>query len=396
MNPDAVSVSLNLLALLGTGAYLLGQMGWREPTPLSIRLAVFLSLVMALFSVRAVQWWVHFPWLVRMEEGLAAFIPLFALFLAEGMLRRHAPAWMKIALVIGAIVVATIAVFRPREMQAEFAVVLGSFIVIGLLMIAILLLTRRRRSLSPGENDAISTFFAGLLLSLPVGATDFLAAAGVTKVQASGLALLIFVTFASRVTAHGGGGLSAFWEILWIVAGTVLAYVVLGFVGGWPEGAAIIQTLSILFGVLLAFRIIQYARDQRRRSDRQLLWRAFAEAPIESLEAFLNVITSVPAFRRAKVLEGPAVAEYDHDGLRAAFAADLVISTQDTRRKSAAEFQQLDVIFDQHEATHAVLVRANPLALLLVNMPRVGAGVDVEVQLGVLARLASRVEHSHA
>ena len=396
MNSDAVSVALNVLALIGTGAYLLGQMAWREPTPLSIRLAALLSLLMALFSVRAVQWWIHYPWLVRIEEATAAFIPLFALFLAEGMLRRHAPGWLKIALVIGAPVVAGIAIFRPREMQAEFAVVLGGFMVGGLLMIAILLLARKRRSVSPGENDAISTFFTGLLLALPVGATDFLAAAGVTSIRASGLALLVFVTFASRVTSHGGGGRSALLEVIWIMAATALGYAVLGFVTGWPEGPAIVQTVSLLFGLLLTFRIIQYARDQRRRSDRQQLWQAFAQAPTESLEAFLNMIMSVPAFQRSKVLEGRTLSEYDHDRLRAAFAADPVISTQDTRRKSEPEFQQLDVIFDQHESTHAVLVRAQPLALLLVNMPRVGAGVDVDVQLGVLAKLASRVGVANA
>ena len=396
MNADAVSVTLNVLALIGTGAYLLGQMGWREPTPLSVRLASLLSLLMALFGVRAVQWWIHYPWLVRLEEALAAFIPLFALFLAEGMLRRHAPAWLKITLVIGAPIVAAMALLRPRDMQAAFAVILGGFLVGSLLVIAVLLLTRRRSSVSPGENDAISAFFTGLLLCLPVGATDFLAAAGVSSVRASGLALLIFVTFASRVTSHGGGGLSALGEVLWIVAATALAYGVLGFVTGWPEGPAIVQTISILFGLLLTFRIIQYARDQRRRSDRQLLWRAFAEAPTESLEAFLNMIMSVPAFQRSKVLEGRTLADYDHDRLRAAFAADPVISTQDTRRKTESEFQQLDVIFDQHESTHAVLVRASPLALLLVNMPRVGAGVDVDVQLGVLAKLASRVGAANA
>ena len=73
-----------------------------------------------------------------------------------------------------------------------------------------------------------------------------------------------------------------------------------------------------------------------------------------------------------------------------------MISTADTRRKSAPEFQQLDVIFDKHQATHAVLIRATPLALLLVNMPRVGAGVDVDVQLGVLAKLATQIRPSHA
>jgi hypothetical protein len=73
-----------------------------------------------------------------------------------------------------------------------------------------------------------------------------------------------------------------------------------------------------------------------------------------------------------------------------------VISAGDVRQQSASELQQLDVIFDQHEATHAVLVRKTPLALLLVNMPRVGAGVDAEVQLAVLAKLATQIAAPHA
>jgi hypothetical protein len=396
MTAGTVSVTLNILALVGAGAYLLGQMSWREPTPLGVRLGSLLGLFVALVGVRAVQWWVHYPWLVRLEEALAAFIPLFSLVVAEGMLRRHAPGWLKLAVVSGSMIVGLGALLRPAELRAQFAMVLGSFLIGALIVIGVLLLARRRSSISPGENDAISTFFAGLLLALPVAATDFLAAAGVAQIRASGLSLLVFVFFVSRVTSMGGGGTAAFGEFLWTIAGTTVAYVALGFVTGWPEGIAIAQISSVLFGLLLVFRIVQYARDQRRRSDRQLLWHAFAEAPTESLEAFLGTILSAPAFQRARVLEGKALAEYDHDRLRAAFAADPVISTQDTRRKSAPEFQQLDVIFDQYESTHAVLVRAAPLALLLVNMPRVGAGVDVGVQLEVLARLASRVGPAHA
>jgi hypothetical protein len=394
MNPADVSLTLDVLALIGAGAYVIGQWGWREATPVSIRLASLLTLLMALVAMRITRRLLDFPFTVRIEEGVAAFIPLFALVLAEGMMRRHAPGLLKLLMVIGSIAVAAGALLRTNEMQANFASVLGGYLIFGLLAVSLLLASRRRGSLSPGENIAISAFFGGLLFALPLGATDFLAMAKLIPIGVGGLALIVFLFFASHVTSEGSGGLSALGELFWALIAASVTYAALGFVRGWPEGVAQVQTAAIIIALLLVFRIVLHVREQRKARARQTLWRAYASAPSDSLEAFLNTVLSADEFKRAQLLEGRALADYDHDRLRRAFAADPVISARDIRRARAPEFEQLDVIFDQHQATHAVIVRAHPLAMLLVNRPRVGAGTEVDVQLAVLARLAKQIPPS--
>jgi hypothetical protein len=89
---------------------------------------------------------------------------------------------------------------------------------LSLAAIAALLATRDRSSLSRAENDAISALFVGLIFALPLAATDFLAAAGVSQVRAGGLGLLVFIFAVARVTAHGGGGWGVLSELFWTVA----------------------------------------------------------------------------------------------------------------------------------------------------------------------------------
>jgi hypothetical protein len=195
---------------------------------------------------------------------------------------------------------------------------------------------------------------------------------------------------------EGSGGLAAISEFAWAVIAGAVTYVALGFVSGWPADADRIQLAAIILALLLTFRIVQYVREHRKARARQTLWQAFARAPTDNLEMFLDMILSAEEFEKAQLLQGAALVDYDHDRLRRLFADTPVISAGDVRQQSASELQQLDVIFDQHEATHAVLVRKTPLALLLVNMPRVGAGVDAEVQLAVLAKLATQIAPPHA
>ncbi|HEV7693678.1 MAG TPA: hypothetical protein VGO52_22780 [Hyphomonadaceae bacterium] len=396
MNTGAVRLTLDLLALLGAGAYVFGQIGWRRPTPVSIRLTALLLLLMVLVAMRIAHTTLPFLWMVRIEEAVAAFVPLFALVLAEGMMRRHAPGAVKLALAVGSTAVATGALLRPLEAQAGFATVLGIYLIGALLAVCIVLAARRRTSLSLGENSAISAFFCGVLFALPFGATDFLATMQVIPAGVGSLALLVFLFFASHVTVEGSGGLAAISEFAWAVIASIVTYGALGFVSGWPDEMDGIQLAAIILALLLTFRIVQYVREHRKARARQTLWQAFARAPVNNLEMFLDMILSAEEFEKAQLLQGPALADYDHDRLRRLFADTPVISAGDVRQQSASELQQLDVIFDQHEATHAVLVRKTPLALLLVNMPRVGAGVDAEVQLAVLAKLATQIAPPHA
>src|SRR5690348_17049641 len=117
MSTAAVRLALDLLALLSAGAYVFGQIGWRRPTPVSIRLTALLLLLITLVALRIAHRTLAFEWTVKIEEAVAAFVPLFALVLAEGMMRRHSPGVLKLLVAFGSTAIAIAALLRPPEAQ---------------------------------------------------------------------------------------------------------------------------------------------------------------------------------------------------------------------------------------------------------------------------------------
>jgi hypothetical protein len=391
MESSAASIALNLLAFIGAGAYVLGQTNARGASAVDQRLGALFTVLMSLVGVRALRWWLEVEALRRVEETLAAVLPLFALFLAEGLLRRHAPAWLKKAIAIGAAIFMLAAVLRPTSLAPLFAYALGTFVSLALISLAVFLAARDRASLSAGENDAISALFVGLIIAVPLGATDFLAGAGVSPIRAGGLGLLVFILAVARVTAHGGGGLSVVEEVFWAALAAALSYIVFIFVFGAPPSFAALTLFALIAALVLTFRIVQYVRELREARSRSSFWRAFAEAPADDLDTFLDRMLDAPELQRAHLIEGAALAGYDQAALLRGFDRGPVLSIAEARAWGAGALEQLNVLFDEQEATHVILVTREPLRLLFVNLPRVGAGPDVDLQLQLLAKLAGQV-----
>ena len=74
----------------------------RDPrSPLTKRLLVMLGIIASLFLVRGAAWWTGSVWLDRLSMVPAALVPLGALIVTEGILRRHAQRIAKIVAVAG-------------------------------------------------------------------------------------------------------------------------------------------------------------------------------------------------------------------------------------------------------------------------------------------------------
>jgi hypothetical protein len=390
MNADAASVALNLLALIGAGAYVLSQWGVRENTPVDVRFSALFLLLMCLIGVRAARWALGDQGLRHGEEALAAFVPLFALFLAEGLMRRHAPKPLKQIFTFGGTLIAILALLRPAALASQFAILLGAFVAASLAAIMLLLALRQRSALAPAENAAIGALTIALLVALPLAATDFLAAAGMVPVRAGGVAFLVIVFAAARVAAVGGGGFRAVTDLFWSIAAAALAFITLALALDFPQDVNSVRLFCVLTALVLVFRIVQYGREQRAARRSASLWRMLAEAPSDNLDAFLARMLGAPQLERARLLASPDLAEYDQAILRNAFAAHAVINRTEARTLEPGAREQFDIILDTFEATHAIMVSVAPLRLVLVNMPRVGAGPDTELQLQVLAKLAAQ------
>jgi len=92
MGPSVMADSIvNLSAAIGIATAMIA-LSRRDPRgPLTRRLMFVLGLAAVLFLLRGIAWSSGSAWLDRLALLPAASVPLGALVLTEGMLRRHAP-----------------------------------------------------------------------------------------------------------------------------------------------------------------------------------------------------------------------------------------------------------------------------------------------------------------
>jgi hypothetical protein len=101
-------------------------------SPLTTRLLLALGVVALLFLVRGAAWWTGSAWLDRMSMIPAALIPLGALIVTEGILRRHAPRAVKIAVVVGGIGLGLGGVLAMEGFSTLYSLSLSLFQLAGL------------------------------------------------------------------------------------------------------------------------------------------------------------------------------------------------------------------------------------------------------------------------
>ena len=125
----------------------------RDPrSPLTLRLLLLLGVVALLFFARGIAWWTGSALLDRLSLIPAALLPLGALIVTEGILRRHAPRAAKIAALAGAVVIGVGGVFGLESYTRPYAIALAIFQLAGFVVCAWLLATRDRTSLLASEN----------------------------------------------------------------------------------------------------------------------------------------------------------------------------------------------------------------------------------------------------
>ena len=146
MTPGVTADSIvNLCGAIGVSVAMVA-LHRRDPRiPLTRRLLFLLGVVAVLFFTRGVAWWTESEWLDWLSLIPAALVPLGALIVTEGILRRHAPRAVKIVAVLGAILLGLGAVFRPEQFATAYSIALSLFQFAGFLVCAWLLAMRDRR-----------------------------------------------------------------------------------------------------------------------------------------------------------------------------------------------------------------------------------------------------------
>ena len=153
MTPEMIADSIvNLCGAIGLGVAMV-TLYRRDPrSPLTRRLLVALGIIALLFLVRGTAWWSGSGVLDNLSMIPAALIPLGALLVTEGILRRHAPRPAKIVILTGGIVLGLAGAVGSERFAAPFAVLLALFQLGGFAICAWLLAARDRTTLMASEN----------------------------------------------------------------------------------------------------------------------------------------------------------------------------------------------------------------------------------------------------
>jgi hypothetical protein len=92
MSTGAIADSIvNLCGAIGLAVAMMTFYRRDPRSPLTHRLLVALGVIAALFLIRGAAWWTGSVVLDRLSVLPASLIPLGALIVTEGILRRHAP-----------------------------------------------------------------------------------------------------------------------------------------------------------------------------------------------------------------------------------------------------------------------------------------------------------------
>ncbi len=385
-----------LVNLFGAiGAVVLAREALRDDPngPMTRRISFALHFVGALFLLRCIAWWLQDAFTLHLADIFAVLTPLVSLFVAEGLIRRHAPLWMKWALIAGpaVLMMAKILPFIPAGVVSA---VLILSVVGGFGAIAFMLWTRDPSRLTQAENASIRRVLQAMLVLAPLIVSDFRSIWPDVPVRlgAIGALLLLYLGF-------GSGNLQASASVrIATVLGfaAIAALFALGYqaANGGDDIAQLLRAGAVGFSGLLCAAIFSEARGARGERNRPVNPLLSARTPAE----FETSLTAHPLLGGAHLLSGAALEHVQHPAFQALLQERGVLTGAHApwgRIATDDGVERAMSLITAHEATDLVLLTPSPLRILAVALPAVARDARSESEIQ-LARLAGELAYTRA
>ncbi len=253
---------------------------------------------------------------------LACALPTAALLLAEILLRRHAPLWIKITI--------------------------GD-------------------SLSPMENSTLSAYARALLATGLLALTDFRIG---SPIGLSALGILGLAYAAAAGANAPRGWLDTIKELSLAFATALLltgALLWLNHPQHWLDAASV---LSVTVAAILALSVLLRLRSGGNDQQRRLFDQALATASTSSLPAFIAGTSHVAPLQGLVLAQGSDLKDYDPALQARAFENKTVVhlSSLWAAHPQADAREQLRDLLLRHNSTHAILIGDQPLQIGLVAL----------------------------
>lgn len=296
---------------------------------------------------------------------LACALPTAALLLAEILLRRHAPLWMKITIGGGTILGILAALLAGSGIQRAFS--LAIYVPCALLIVLGLIVFRRRDSLSPMENSTLNAYARALLATGLLALTDFRIG---SPIGLSALGILGLAYAAAAGANAPKGWLDTIKELsLTFLTAILLAGALLWLnrPQSWLEAGSV---LAVIVAALLALSVLLRLRSGGNDQQRRLFDQALVAADTTSLNTFIADASRVAPLEGLVLAQDKDLSDYDTALLIAAFEGKPVIhlSSLWAAHPLADAREQLRDLLLRHNSTHAILIGQSPLRIGLVAL----------------------------
>jgi hypothetical protein len=363
----------------------------RDPkSPLTRRLLLALGVIALLFLTRGAAWWTASAVLDRLSVVPAALIPLGALIVTEGILRRHAPRTVKLAVLFGGILLGLGGAFGLERFAAAYAVALSLFQLSGFATCVWLLAARDRASLMASENRSIGRLAVGALVVIPFILTDFRTLFPDIPVRLGALGALLTVT----VILIAGGGAETRRHGLSMMALRLFSSALLGIAAAFMapdvDAAQVMRFAAVAIAGVLTIGLMTDALRAFFESQEPGVLNAVAASPAATREQLIAELAHHPIFESARRYRESELAAYDPSRLREFLATRRVLRRSEAPWglvPSDPAVERAVSLISANSATHVIVLSHDPVDLIVLAVPVTSADPATETALALVRRL---------
>jgi len=363
----------------------------RDPkSPLTRRLLFMLGVAAALFFVRGVAWWSGSALFDRLSLIPAALVPLGALIVTEGLLRRHAPRAMKRTAVFGAILLGLGGALGLGDFAAPYSIALSLFQLAGFAACAWLLASRDRGTLLASENRSIGRLAVGAVLVIPFVITDFRILAPDIPVRLGALGALLVVTAVLIATGSSETRRQGILMTALRLCSAALLGAAAACVSSDVELAQIMRFCAIAIAGVLTIGLM--TDTLRAVFEQQVpgVLNSVAASPAATRDELISELARHPIFESARRFREAELAAYDPPRLR-----DFLFAQRLLRRSEAPwglgpadpAVERVTSLMAANSATHVMILSHDPVDLIVLAVPVIAADPATETALALLRRL---------
>jgi hypothetical protein len=391
MTPDMTADSIvNLCGAIGLCVAMMTFYRRDPRSPLTSRLLVALGVIALLFLMRGTAWGTGSALLDRFTVIPAALIPLGALIVTEGMLRRHAPRAVKLAVLLGALLLALAGLSGLSQFDKVYAIALSLFQLGGFAVCAGLLATRDRTALMASENRSVARLALGALLVMPFILTDFRTLFPEIPVRLGALGALLTVT----VMLIAGGGAETRRHGMVLMALRLISSALLGcaaaFIAPDVDAAQLIRFCAVAIAGVLTIALMTDSLRALFESQEPGVLNSVAASPARSRGELIGELARHPIFESARRYREGELVAYDPPLLRGFLATRRVLRRPDAPwglSATDAAVERIMSLMTADSATHVIVLSHDPVDLIVLAVPVTSADPATETALALVRRL---------